>query len=709
MQIERGKINQLLMDSESFVVPIYQRTYNWEKKHCQQLWDDIEKIIKNEKEEKHFIGSIVRKEPDEGGIEIVDGQQRITTMLLLIAALLTKVEKGVQEWVKYDYLKKNDKYKLILHEPDREMMEKIIDGEIDIEGEEEKEYSGNLVENYRFFLVKIGEIQQIDRDKIQAILKNLQFSDIILNKEDNPQQIFESMNSTGLPLDDTDRIRNYVLMGSSKDDQHKLYGKYWKKMEEEFGRKNSKVFKQFFRHFLMAKHKKNVKLTEVYDVFKKYFEDKGGNKKAKGIMEDISKQAGYYVNMVLAKEKDEKLKSSFYRLKDLNFKVVYPFLLNVYSDCEGKRIDKQTFLQVLDLLESFLLRRAICEIRTQGLDLFFASLYNKINNKNSKINKKKYLKDLELKFALEKFPNDDDFKENLTNRDMYHFKHKKYFLCMLDWNRGKERGYNISGNPSIEHIMPQKIDGAKEGNQKEWQEKWQGELGDDWKEDHPTWLHTLGNLTWTGYNPEISNRPFQEKKAYENGLNKTSPYRLNETVCEEENWNAETIKKRARTLAEDCIKLWKYPDIDEKKLERGKKTKEEERKKEKEENWEKIKERYRGKKGWGDLYSQLREQIFALDSDDEIEEAPTTSYIAYKINGKNFVEVAPQTKQGLQLHVDIDFGQVTDKNNRCEDASNKGRRGTGNVRLNLDEEEQLDDVMDIVRQSFDNQTGNQED
>ncbi|GAA9094748.1 hypothetical protein TW0001_12890 [Helicobacter pylori] len=488
-----------------FVIPIYQRLYSWEKEQCKQLWDDIIKIGGDDKMDGHFIGSILYVldgiKHSDNTLLIIDGQQRLTTITLLLIALRNHLSDEVKrKEIENHYLINSDKdgdkkFRLILSDSDKDTLLSLIDKD----KRKPSEPSSKIVENFKLFEEWVS-----NTDKLETIFKGLDklmIVEIALEKEkDDPQLIFESMNSKGIELTQTDLIRNYIVMETEIEKREGFYNKYWRVMEEEF-KQNKKWFDRFVRHYLTIKIGKAPNEKRVYEAFKDYQQKEGIE--IEDLLKDLQKYCGYFCQIVFKKEADKDLNEALGFLVDLEMDVIYPLLLELYSDYSDGVLSKDDFIPIIALIESYICRRAVYGLATNGLNKLFASFAKKIN-------KDQYLESIEAHFlSLEKttgkFPKDSEFKDSFITIDFYKFKKNKYFLERLENFDTKEPVDTQKCN--IEHIMPQTLT-----------PEWQRDLGENFQAIHEKYLHTIGNLTLTGYNYEYSNKPFQEKRDMENGF-----------------------------------------------------------------------------------------------------------------------------------------------------------------------------------------------
>ncbi len=548
------------------VIPIYQRLYSWEKEQCKQLWDDIIKIGGNDKMDGHFIGSILyvldRITHSNNALLIIDGQQRLTTITLLLAALRNHLSDEVKrKEIEDHYLINSDKdgdkkFRLILSESDKNTLLSLIDKD----RRKPSEPSSKIVENFKLFEEWVS-----NTDKLETIFKGLEklmIVGIALEKgKDDPQLIFESMNSKGMELTQTDLIRNYIIMETEVEKREGFYNKYWRAMEEEF-KQNKKWFDRFVRHYLTIKTREIPNINKVYVALKDYQQKEGIG--IEDLLKDLQKYCGYFCQIAFKKEADKDLNKALGFLVDLEMDVVYPLLLELYSDYKGGVLSKDDFRRSIALIESYICRRAVCGLGTNSLNKVFPSF-------TKHIQKDEYFKSLKAHFGSltekQRFPNNDEFKDCFITIDFYKFQKNRYFFERLE-NFDTKEPVNTKGL-TIEHIMPQTL--TKE---------WEKDLGENFQAIHDKYLHTIGNLTWTGYNHEYSNRSFQEKRDMEKGF-KNSPLRLNQGLRGLESFGEEKIKKRANDLADLALKIWTYPKLDAETLEKYKPKKENKPKKEK--------------------------------------------------------------------------------------------------------------------------------
>ncbi|GHP87258.1 hypothetical protein VN0246_12270 [Helicobacter pylori] len=668
------------------VIPIYQRLYSWEKEQCKQLWDDIIKIGGNDKMDGHFIGSILyvldRITHSNNALFIIDGQQRLTTITLLLTALRDHLNDEVKrKEIEDHYLINSDKdgdkkFRLILSESDKDTLLSLIDKD----RRKPSEPSLKIVENFKLFEEWVS-----NTDKLETIFKGLEKLTIVwiaLTKEkDDPQLIFESMNSKGIELAQTDLIRNYIVMETEIEKREGFYNKYWRAMEEDFKqneKQDKKLFDRFVRHYLTIKTGEIPNINKVYAAFKDYQQKKGIG--IEDLLKDLQKYYGYFCQIALKKEDDKDLNKALGFLVDLEMDVIYPLLLELYSDYSNGVLSKDDFRHSIALIESYLFRRAVCGLGTNSLNKVFPSF-------TKHIQKDEYFKSLKAHFCYltnnQRFPNNDEFKDCFITIDFYK-KFKKKTKCFLERLENFDRKERVPTNEyTIEHIMPQKLE-----------EEWERDLGENFQEIHDKYLHTIGNLTLTGYNDKYSNKSFKEKRGMEKGF-KDSPLRLNRGLRDLESFGEEEIKKRANDLADLALKIWTYPKLDAETLEKYKPKKDKKEKKVYDLNSYKFGSHSR------ELFDILSKEIKALD--EKIVENFNQDYISYKF-GKNFVDIVVQTKD-LKLYLNMKFNELQDEKNLARDMTNKGHLGNGDIEVKLETKENIPYCLGLIKQALEKQMG----
>ena len=567
------RFDYFLNTRQKFTIPLYQRRYSWERKQCKQLLDDIIKVGQSDDPAtQHFIGSIVLSQTD-GFIPtyiIIDGQQRITTLNLLIASLAKYLFENKENIGVYNadnllnYYLVNDGqndlyYKLELTNDDDKTFKKIVDNVLSpdkIIFDESDSF--NLVKSYKFFKRNINE------NNIGDIVKGftkLLIVKIIVTEKENPQLIFESLNATGLKLNQSDLIRNFILMVLPYDKQEELYTKYWYEIEKGFEKRpgdgSNSAFDLFIRDYLTTENGVYPKLKEddIYIQFKKHSQEFD----TENLIKKIHTDSKYYLNAVFNLEEDKHLKKSFESLNKMDYKVTRPFVLALYRDYKKELLKKEEFIEILRLTETYLLRRWICGFTTNSQNKIFPTLYSNI----MKIREEKglsYVDSYKLVLLFKKgssiMPNDADFKDNFI-------KYNKSRLREYIFDKLENYGYKETNDLSeytVEHIMPQTLS-----------EEWKEYLGfDNYEIVHMKYLEVLGNITFTKYNSNMSNASFDLKK---NKGYMPSNLRLNHDLCEFDYWNEETIIERSEKLAKKAIEIWEYPSVSDKVWKKYEQTK----------------------------------------------------------------------------------------------------------------------------------------
>ena len=701
MKATEAKLLDFLKKSPQFVIPIYQRTYSWTEKECRQLWDDIVRCGSSDKIAVHFVGSIVYVESGlsqvthQAPLLVIDGQQRLTSVSLLLAALAKAVGESEpfdgfsQRKIKNYFLVNPEEtgerhFKLQLSQTDKASLNAIVDS-----GEQPQQPSLRVKGNFDLFENWIKS-EKVDLAVLCKGLAKLVVVDIALTRDqDNPQLIFESMNSTGKELSQADLIRNFILMGLEPVLQTKLYEQFWRPMEIDFGQEAYGThFDSFMRHYLTVLSGEIPNISAVYEAFKAHarntrtdFADDKSH--IESLVREIRDYSRHFCAIALGGETDADLKLAFQDLRELKVDVAYPFLLELYRDYKSELLSKSELLESVRLLEAYVFRRAVCAIPTNSMNKTFATF-------TKGLKKDRYFESVQAQFLVlpsyRRFPSDDEFHRDLHTRDLYNFRSRSYWLRRLENHERRERV--AVDEYTIEHILPQN---------ENLSQKWREALGDDWQRIQQTWLHTLGNLTLTAYNSDFSDRTFIEKRdmpgAAEKGL-KQSPLKLNQGLGALEKWDEAAIKNRANKLATFAVNVWAAPKLAADVL-----------------------EVYRPKSAavlvgytiedhphllnaiTGALFDAFRKSVLALDPC--VSEEFLKPYVAFKAE-TNFVDVYPQAKK-LVLVLNLQFAAVNDPKLICADIT--GRRKNGDVQLGFKALDELPYVMGLVRQSLELQLG----
>jgi uncharacterized protein with ParB-like and HNH nuclease domain/predicted transport protein len=701
MKAEDVRLTELLEGPKQFIVPVFQRDYSWGTKHCLQLWKDIVRVGSDEKAKAHFVGSVVYIAAEESSANItrwllIDGQQRLTTLTLLLIALRnrlpvadangqtenedslpTKIE--VEDYYLRNTHGKGDRrYKLHLRRADQQTLVALLDGK------EQPNPSEHIRINFRFFEEQLATA---DLDIVYRGIKKLVAVDVSLTRgQDDPQMIFESLNSTGLDLTQADLIRNFVLMGQEEQLQTELYQDYWQPIEIAFGSRYRTDFDKFVRDYLtlQLKPSKQLKADEIYQQFRTYFQGIDSSNPIVDLLADLKRFGGYYVAFSLGQEPNPKLKEAFRRLR-LLVEVASPVMIKLY-DCHDrtKTLSLNEFVEGAELLESYIFRRSVSDMQTRSLGQVFSSLAYRIREDAPL---------LSLKVALHRqakkrrFPTDAEFREALETRDVYDMRHCHYLLDRLE-NDSKEK--IDTSTFTIEHIMPQNPELSVE---------WQKMLGTDWKTVQEVWLHRLGNITLSAYNFPYSDLPFEKKKQLVDKEGKQvgfdySPLRLNKYVREQKMWTEIAMEKRGKEWAAKGVKVWPTLVVDAAAV---KAAELEERKAHAAKYSIDMLEFDEESKV---LFDLLRPKILEL-GDDVIElcGAKSVTYRVYEF----FAEIIPK-KQRLSLILNLDFDECDDPTQRAVDVTDFAfiihASENGGVLFRVEETAHVGPAMHLIRQAF---------
>lgn len=683
MDARKGNIFEILNGNKQFLIPVYQQYYSWDIEQCRRLWNDIVDMQKRNKA-GHFVGSIVNiaEQAMPTGVQkymIIDGQQRMTTLTLLLLALRDYAIQHPEDTtinsrridnmlLKNEYEVGDERYKLLLTETDRDILIRLVESKPIPEGTKSR-----LIDNYKFFSGKIAD-RDLQPAEIYESIGKLQIVNITLDRTmDDAQAIFESLNSTGKELSESDLIRNYVLMGLEPSEQTYVYEHLWRPMEQLFVYETQdSVMDSFFRHYLTMKLTRIPKQGRVYEEFKLYHLNcEFGT--IRELCQDLLNYAKFYTDIVFKRSNNAELKRLYEDIVDLRMEVSYPFLLKVHNDCAEGTITEDNLKEILRLCISYVLRRSICDIPTNSMNKTFATLRNSIRPDD-------YMNSVKAFFVLQdtykEFPDNDKFMAAFMSRDIYTMRARNYILSRLE-NFGNKAPIIIE-NYTIEHIMPQNTSLSPE---------WQHDLGVNWKEIQKTYIHTIGNLTLTAYNSEMSDRPFMDKMNMPGGF-KESALRLNAYLVKLTEWNEDHIKERAQQLAAKAVQIWPYPSLTNAEL--APYTAEEKSAP------KYTLETYDINAFTKILFETLDRRIMNLSP--AVKREYKKLYIAYKLD-TNFVDIVVQ-KQRLRISVNMKFSEVYDPNGICRDVTGLGRWGNGDVELFMEHTSDIDRVMEIIEQSY---------
>jgi uncharacterized protein with ParB-like and HNH nuclease domain len=558
MQVQQIAISKFLKSANSLIIPVYQRDYAWKVENCRKLWQDILEL-KTSGRTSHFLGTLVTINSGFGNYLVIDGQQRLTTISIFILALKNvlkkkagkteeeaRLEKVLEGYlIDEESLSQETRIKLKPNKSDNIYFQEIFNENLD------PSLDSNIVLNFLYFVDILTK--ESDLVSIFQTFQRLEIVSInLIQNQDDPQLIFESLNSTGVDLTDGDLIRNYILMDLEASFQEKLYLDYWLKIENLSG-----DIAEFVRNFLMFKLSKNVTQTKraVYNEFKKYAEEKY-NKDSQKVLEEILKYAKVYSYFIRQNNHPSKLiDDSLDRLFRLEFKVAWPFLFEVFELFEKQILNEENVVEIIKLIESYAFRKILVDNTTQGLNKFFLTLDKEIKKLEPENWQNQYLEILKFviknKTATQKFPTNENFVEALMEKEIYKLKTKnRNFL--LESLENYNNAYNVDLEElTVEHILPQNAS------------KWKENLGLNWQEIRNKYVHTLGNLTLTAQNSKLSNKDFQSKQEIDFH---TSKLKLSYKLGNQENWNEAAILERSKKLALEATQIWNYPQTNYQKI-----------------------------------------------------------------------------------------------------------------------------------------------
>ena len=684
---------KIINGTMQFMIPVFQRDYSWTETQCERLWNDILLVAEDLRVSGHFLGSVVYIATGDTSAGftrwlLIDGQQRMSTLMLLMTALRDHIEqigwKGNEDGPtpkKIDrYFLKNpeeegDRYhKLVLRRHDQATLRALVNGE-----EPPKNASVRIKENYEYFR---EQLVGVDPDKIYRGIGRLIVVDVTLDRgSDDPQSVFESLNSTGMDLSQSDLIRNFILMRLPETEQTQLYEKYWSKIENLY-RSAEKTFDAFIRDYLALKIRasKQAKATGIYQAFRSNFTDlvqKAGS--LESFLADVQKFARYHATFSIGGDLFPFLKEDLKRLRRLVD--AHSTLVMTLCDCHD-RLDSfsdKDFKEAVRLIESYVFRRAICGGQTHNYWQVFANLAYGIDENRP-------LESLKVGLSLQResshFPSDDEFLRELEQRNLYGLRVCSHLLERLE-NFGSKEPTDTS-NYTIEHILPQ-----NEKLPNEWREM----LGPDWESIQTEWLHRLGNLTLTGYNSRYSDRPFEEKKTIKGGFEESS-VRLNKFVREQPQWTPGEIEKRGKQLAQHSLKIWPELHVDPAAIEAA------QQRELKALAAKRDVTKVQMSAAAQTLFKRLSLYVKELDTD--VFELAAKKAVSYH-SPYFFLEVLPRKHQ-LLLVLPLDFNEVDDPDGISGDATiwNFIPNATheGGVTIYLKNESDIEKAIPIIRQSL---------
>ena len=556
MKAEEKELLRFLEGTDkNFVIPIYQRNYDWKKENCKQLFDDLENLLKKNLD-THFFGSIVCKPEDMEQIIIIDGQQRITTISLLLLAIYNFIkdnkievdgaldEKILNEYLINKYSPKEKKIKLKPIKKDQQAFEILFNN-----NKSEFVLESNLTQNYEYLYKRVSE-SKYSVDEIYSAIKRLMVVVIQLHTTDNPQLIFESMNSTGLDLTEADKIRNFILMDKPYNIQDEYYENYWNKIEENVNYNTT----EFIKDYLTIKMSKIPTYSNIYRVFKEDFII-SNNLDILEVLKDMYNYSNSYAMVINASTGLSKIDGYLKDVIYLKYTLLYPFITQVLTRYLKQEYSSEAVENILKAVLAYVIRRIVCSKPTNALPKFFCTIDREIENiiKKDKISMELYddvfVYILENRKGHVEFPSDDEFKESFIRFKLYRMQNqvKNFILRELENFNNKERITIKSIDEkaiSIEHIMPQTLTPA-----------WKKALGENYLDVYEKYVDTIGNLTLTAYNSELQNKPFEEKK----DIYIQSKLYLSSNLINYSEWNESEILNRAELLSQRALEVWEEP------------------------------------------------------------------------------------------------------------------------------------------------------
>ncbi len=674
MEASVTKLVELLGDARQYVVPLFQRPYSWERQEWQTLWDDIAELCDSENPHPHFFGSIVtipaRSVPEGvAKYSLIDGQQRYTTISILFAAVRQVAKQNGEQILAEEIYERflinkfsngNDRFKLLPTQGDREQYQMLI------REQPPNNDDSRLAKAYRFFESQVRKAGIELRKLKEVVEKSLTIVRVLLDEKDDPYLVFESLNAKGRSLSQADLIRNYFLMRIDANKQDEIHRQFWRPIEEKL---EEKKLTEFIRHYLVMRRGDFVKASETYFTLTTYVEKE--NRNADEELKTLCRFSTYYAKLLeLHREPNDDIAQSLSRLNRLEVTTAYPFLLACYEDYANKTLSETDFLQVLQILENFIVRRFVCKIPTNQLNKVFAPLYRQVKAANFT-----FVESLKDILETRNYPKDYEFERNLRDAKLYGSGDRRVKTKFILENLEKSfehREKALLDDLEIEHIMPQTLT--------DW---WKSHLGENSELVHEANLDTLGNLTLTGYNPELSNSNFDSKKS----IYADSHLELNSYFAEIETWNESDIRLRGSELAKKCLEIWKYF---------GKQNIQEQSTEETSRSFT-FETMHNGDYLDGavlELFEALQDGILKLNM---TQEEILKQCIVYRCNEKTFVSLVP-LRSGLKLYLNLPFQEA--EGSFCRDVSKKGHWGVGDVEVKLQDIRDISRVMPLIEKAY---------
>jgi len=673
--VKEKNILEILSGPVQFVLPIYQRHYSWEKEQCAQLWKDIVRMVKNPDVvgTNHFIGSIVniQDKDNRSKFTLIDGQQRIATLTLILIVLRDYAREKTDSRIDAAEIKTKYLNKLILNGEDQDILTQLTDRNFDFNAaqnsnDDEDDISiPKLAENYKFFKQKFSlRNPELTPKQVYEALGKLKIVNITLGDDDNPQVIFESLNSSGKDLSKSDLIRNFMLMGLKPQVMTSIYNNCWSKMEKLFNN-NPILMDNFFKDFLTLQSTHIPAEDQIYEKFKSWFYITRRTSKISDLCNDIYQKAKDYANIKFAQHANPRLQAIYAEIKELKMEVSYPFLLKIHADFRQNLLNEDDLIKIMLMCISYVVRRDICGLSSASLNQTFAVLKRSIDPNN-------YAPSVKSAFSamrdLQRFPDDKEFSEAFMSCKLFKKSRRYYILEMLE-NFNSQNNIHAK-NFTVDNVMPEKLS-----------DEWQQELGKSCSRIHEKYLYTIGNLTLAEFSPDNSGKIFTEKKTMPNGFNHSRLF-LNSFIQKQKTWNEAAMLQRAKDLTARALKLWSKDG--------GERTQQ---------------ERRDIQLSVEDIFNTLDKRIKKLAENINTEDFTETfkkygkviDYPArrYKINGTGFAAVVKQQTQAKIYIYNVRSQDIADPLGIC------GKDSLHKIRLKAKStDSNIDDAMEIIKQAF---------
>lgn len=695
MQAINRPFHQLINGNTQFFIPVFQRDYSWEEEHCLKLWNDLLMSANKGIDSGHFLGSFVYVDSKDtlAGFTrwmVIDGQQRLTTLTILLIALRDFIKKhGTKgstdcpsaEQIDGNYLQNilesdEKKRKLLLRRTDDGTLSALIEG-----AQPREKSSKRILDAYELFTELLDTK---DPGIIHRGITSLNIVDVRLDtRYDDPQLVFESLNSTGVDLGQADLIRNFVLMRLPENEQTRLYESHWSRIENLFA-DNTSALNDFARDFLAIRMGTRVqtRADQIYQTFKEWFlENAPKTEDVEAVLSDMLRLAGYYSAFRLGVGVHGELRDTLSQVSRL---AEAPAILitNLYQYHENSSLlPERDFIEAIQVVESYLMRRAVCGLQTRAYWSVFAGISGRIAAGFT-------LQDLKTEFARlsesVRFPSDNEFSDALTNKELYRLRVCRHILERLE-NAGT-RELSDTSEYSIEHVLPQN---------KNLSNEWKEMLGDDWERIHETFVHRLGNLTLSGYNSTYSDRPFKDKKTISGGFNE-SAVRLNKYIRERTEWTKKEIEERGLELAFRSLSIWPTLDVNPAMIRQAQFEDLIERSQSTHPDQVEMTEAARR------LFNDLRHNILLLRTDRELVELAEAKTISYH-SPDFFLEIIPR-KYNLTLVLPLDYSEINDPYGIAQDRNERKfvmhASHDGGVVATLESIDDINKTIPLIEQSL---------